>query len=148
MSESNSGGATLADAKALCERMRNIRVQCSRCTTISYWVSIESSTGSESPLTTQSQFEQELNLLFRKHLPPGYEPNESLSNATAFIKRCDDCASTPAFPWAVWLDAAKVLEHLRANPHPFDVAGLEKTLRRRVMVHDLLGSKLSNREGA
>jgi hypothetical protein len=116
---------TLDDAKAVIEKTKAARPQCSECSNFdvrAYW----HVTSGKHPALDEDRLQAAVEAEVTAQLGPDWEHRYG----AAFCKRCEKCAATPEFPWANRLDAEKVLAFMRVHQErgAFWLGELEKTL--------------------
>lgn len=116
---------TLEDAKELIERLKAFRQECGECARISYDTLFRVQSGCPGQLPGLSELLHEATKGYLER-----EGWEQIPHARSFIKRCEKCANSRAYPWADRLDTEKVLAFMVANKDrgPFFLDELEKTL--------------------
>jgi hypothetical protein len=85
--------ATLEEAAEVLARLRSLRAECPQCERI------------------------EERMIPGPMIPPGPGWNPSHCE-WAWIKPCSECAATPMYPWAAYLDAERLQAYLNSNGNP------------------------------
>lgn len=114
---------TLDDAKAVIEKTKAARPQCSKCSNFDIRAFWHVTSGKHPPID-EDRMQAAVEAEVSAQLGPGWQHQYG----AAFCKRCESCAATPEFPWAHRLDVEKVQAFMNEQQNAFWLGELEKTL--------------------